>query len=206
MNVNYDREMQKEIESLGGRTPRLLLHSCCGPCSSYCVEELDPYFLLTVFYYNPNIDTEEEYRKRREEQKRFLEEHPWKNPVEYVGCEYGKEAFDAIAKGRESLKEGGERCFLCYRLRLEETAKYAKAHGYEYFTTTLTVSPLKNATVLNAIGEELAETYGVKFLHTDFKKRNGFLKSVEISKAYEMYRQEYCGCAYSKAERENQKK
>lgn len=187
---------------MGDRTPRLLLHSCCGPCSSYCVEELNPHFLLTVFYYNPNIDTEEEYRKRREEQKRFLDTHPWRNPVEYVGCAYGKEAFDAIAKGREHLREGGERCFLCYRLRLEETAKYAKDHGYEYFTTTLSVSPLKNATALNKIGEELAAEYGVKFLHADFKKRNGYLKSVEISRAYEMYRQDYCGCVFSKEERE----
>ena len=204
MNViNYDKEMQNIIERLGEKTPRLLLHSCCGPCSSYCLEELDPYFLLTVFYYNPNIDTEEEYVKRQNEQKRFIAEHPWKHPVDLVENEYDKASFGEIAKGREMIPEGGERCFACYRLRLEKTARYAKEHGYDYFATTLTVSPLKNADVLNKIGMELGSRYGVAFLPTDFKKRNGYVKSVEISKKYDMYRQDYCGCVYSKEERKN---
>ena len=203
---NFDKEMQRIVESVGEEKPKLLLHSCCGPCSSYCIEELDPHFFITVFYYNPNIDTDEEYEKRKAEQKRFIERHPWQNPVSFVGEEYRKEDFEKIAKGKENCKEGGEPCLACYRLRLEEAAKYARNNGFDFFTTTLTVSPLKNAAVLNRIGFELQEEYGVKFLPTDFKKRGGYQRSVVISKEYEMYRQEYCGCEYSKKERENQKK
>lgn len=204
--INYDEKMKETLASLGG-TPRLLLHSCCGPCSTYCIEELSPHFFVTVFYYNPNIDTDEEYEKRKNEQRRFIEAHPWKNPVAFCGEEHREEAFYAVAKGKENCPEGGERCFACYRLRLEETAKYAREHDFDYFATTLTVSPLKNADKLNAIGAELEKEYGVKYLFSDFKKRDGYKKSTEISKEYGMYRQNYCGCAFSKnAKREEERK
>lgn len=201
--------------------PRLFLHSCCAPCSSYVLEYLRMYFKITVFYYNPNITEAEEYRKRVAEQKRligaynealletetayneahFEEKNPHKSKgyrIDVVEGDYAPERFFEMARGLEQCPEGGERCFACYALRLEETAKRAKEGRYDYFTTTLSISPLKNAVKLNEIGERLAEIYGVKWLPSDFKKRNGYKRSIELSKEYDLYRQDYCGCVYSR--------
>ena len=197
---NYQREMEDVICHLqqAGQIPRLLLHSCCAPCSTHVLDTLSPYFSLTVLYYNPNLDSLKEAQKRAEEQKRLIATMPAKNPIAYLeGC-YEPEKFYQTVKGHEQDLEGGERCFLCYRLRLEETARRAREGGYHYFTTTLSVSPLKNAERLNTIGEELAQTYGVPYLCSDFKKKNGYLHSIELSKQYCLYRQNYCGCIFSK--------
>lgn len=177
--------------------PTLLLHSCCAPCSSYCLELLSSYFKVTVFYYNPNIYPPEEYFMRVEEQRRFIEQFPAKYPISFVEGTYDTTRFYAMAKGKEQVKEGGERCFLCYEMRLRETCGYAKAHGFDFFTTTLSISPLKNAAKLNEIGEKLQNEYQISYLYSDFKKKNGYKRSTEISKEYEMYRQDYCGCVYS---------
>ena len=195
--VNYDEKMREIIGKLE-YTPKLLLHSCCAPCSSYCITELSGNFSVTVFYYNPNIDTDEEYEHRKEEQERFIKEGVFANPVAFVGEEHEKEDFLKIAKGLENEPERGKRCLECYRLRLKKTAEYAKQNGYEYFTTTLTLSPLKNAEAINEIGFELQEETGVRFLPSDFKKSGGDLKSIELSKEYNLYRQNYCGCEFSK--------
>ncbi len=205
------RNYQKELEDIiamhqsAGETPTLFLHSCCAPCSSYVLEYLSQYFKITVFYYNPNIYPDEEYYKRVEEQKRFIEVFPAKNKIEFLEGNFDKERFYEMAKGLENLPEGGERCFKCYRLRLEESVRLAKKYSMDYFTTTLSISPLKNAQKLNEIGLELAEEYGVKYLVSDFKKKNGYKRSTEISKEYNMYRQDYCGCVFSKREREKEK-
>lgn len=192
--INYDKLMQDEMKQ-AGKGKKLLLHSCCAPCSSYCLQTVHEHFETTVFYYNPNLDSEEEYRRRKLEQVRFLHETGW---AELLDSDYEPEAFEAIAKGRERLKEGGERCKMCFRLRLEKTVQMAKEHGFDYFATTLTVSPLKNAELINQIGFELQEEYGVRYLPTDFKKRNGYMQSVSLSKEYSLYRQNYCGCRFSK--------
>ena len=184
-----------------GRTPRLLLHSCCAPCSSYVLEYLSEYFSITVFYYNPNIYPPEEFGKRVEEQERLIRELPAKHPVSFLEGPYAPERFYEMAKGLEQIPEGGERCFRCYRLRLLETAQMARAGGFDYFTTTLSISPLKNAQKLNEIGARLAEEYGVPYLFSDFKKRNGYKRSTELSAEYGLYRQDYCGCVYSLRER-----
>ena len=180
--------------------PSLLLHSCCAPCSSYVLEYLSEYFDITIFYYNPNISPEEEFYKRVSEQKRLINEMPLNRKVKFIEGKYDCEKFYSIAKGLENLKEGGERCFKCYRLRLEETAKTAQKDGFDYFTTTLSISPHKNAQVLNQIGLELEESYSVKYLCSDFKKKNGYKRSCELSEIYGLYRQNYCGCIYSKLE------
>jgi len=180
--------------------PRLLLHSCCAPCSSYVLEYLSQYFAITVLYYNPNIFPEEEYRKRVEEQKKLIAALPVKHPVSFVEGRYQPEEFFAVAKGLEDVPEGGERCRKCFRLRLEETAKLAAEGGYDYFTTTLSISPLKNAQALNEIGQELATVYEVPYLPSDFKKRGGYQRSIELSREYELYRQSFCGCVYSMCE------
>ena len=187
------------------RVPKLLLHSCCAPCSSYVIEYLSSYFSITVFYYNPNIYPDEEYEKRVKEQKRFIETFPAKYPVDFVSGTFDKERFYETVRGYEQEKEGGERCFRCYRLRLEETAKLASRMQADYFTTTLSISPMKNAAKLNEIGEELAQQYHVPYLPSDFKKKNGYKRSVELSALYGMYRQDYCGCVFSRQEREIQK-
>ena len=184
-----------------GRTPRLLLHSCCAPCSSYVLEYLSEYFSITVFYYNPNIYPPEEFGKRVEEQERLIRELPAKHPVSFLEGPYEPERFYEMAKGLEQIPEGGERCFRCYRLRLLETAQMARAGSFDYFTTTLSISPLKNAQKLNEIGARLAEEYGVPYLFSDFKKRNGYKRSTELSAEYGLYRQDYCGCVYSLRER-----
>lgn len=204
MNRNYQKELDTIIEQLvqNGQKPRLLLHSCCAPCSSYCLSYLAEYFHITIFYYNPNISPEEEYQKRVEEQKRLIKELPVKNPINFAEGKYNPEVFFDMAKGMEALPEGGERCFACYELRQREAAAYAAKGKFDYFTTTLSVSPHKNAGKLNEIGLRLAEEYGVSYLVSDFKKKGGYLRSIELSREYHLYRQNYCGCLFSKAQAE----
>lgn len=252
---NYQKELDKIIERLSAeqstnqaqgiamQMPRLLLHACCAPCSSYCLEYLWAYFDLTVFYYNPNITEAAEYRKRVEEEKRLIETLNFQvcdmsgqrageetlgrsgesadQKAEETAChgktvgesarikiiegDYDPTGFHEMVKGLEQCPEGGERCFRCYELRLRESARVAKELQFDYFTTTLTISPLKNAAKLNEIGERLGAEYGVAFLPSDFKKRNGYKRSIELSKEYHLYRQDYCGCVYSRMERERQK-
>ena len=198
--VNYDKLMQEELR--GARDKRLLLHSCCAPCSSHCLSELSPQIGVTVLYYNPNLDSAGEYEKRKREQLRFLRET---GLADFLDCDYAPEDYLAAVRGLEEEKEGGARCAVCFRLRLERTAREAKARGFDYFATTLTVSPLKNAKLINTIGFAVAEEVGVRYLPSDFKKRGGYLHSVKLSEEYGLYRQGYCGCAFSKAERERQK-
>lgn len=197
--INYQKELDKVIEVLQrqGRVPRLLLHSCCAPCSSYVLEYLSRYFEITVFYYNPNIYPPEEFGKRVEEQKRLIAQLPAEHPISFLDGPYEPERFYEMAKGLEQVPEGGARCFKCYRLRLTETAEMARAGKYDYFTTTLSISPLKNAEKLNEIGGQLAKDYGVDYLYSDFKKRNGYKRSTELSREYGLYRQDYCGCEFS---------
>lgn len=230
--VNYQLELEKVLRALPDAHKRLFLHSCCAPCSSYCLEYLRQYFEVTVFYYNPNISMPEEYRHRVEEQKRLIGELNAQadaamsqnmeemteaksggtvnaektgsslNRISFVEGAYEPERFYEIAKGLEDCPEGGERCFACYELRLREAAQMAKEGGYDYFTTTLTISPLKNAQKLNEIGQRLAGEYGVAYLLSDFKKKGGYQRSIELSREHGLYRQDYCGCVFSKAERE----
>ena len=196
---NYDREMEAEIAGLGGRRPTLLLHSCCGPCSSAVLERLREHFRVTVLSYNPNIEPEEEYLHRRAEQRRLLELLPEEIPM--LPCDYDNAAFEAFAPGLADAPEGGERCLACFALRLNETAEQARKNGFEYFTTTLSVSPHKNADNVNRAGEEAARRSGVKYLYADFKKKNGYLRSLQLSAEYGLYRQNYCGCGYSRTSR-----
>lgn len=205
---NYQKELDTVIaqEQASGRTPTLLLHACCAPCSSYVLEYLAQTFAITVLYYNPNIAPEAEYQKRLEELKRFISAFPLKNPVKLMEGHYTPEQFYALAKGLEDENEGGERCARCYELRLREAAETAAKGGFDYFTTTLSISPYKNAQKLNEIGERLAQEYGVRHLSTDFKKKDGYKRSIALSQEYSLYRQDYCGCAYSKAESERRHK
>lgn len=201
--INYQLELDKLIKSIpADETPTLLLHSCCAPCSSYTLEYLTQYFSITIFYYNPNISPEEEFRKRVAEQKRLISQLPVKNPVSFIEGEYKPQDFYAAVKGLENIPEGGERCFACYRQRLEKTARLAKELGFDYFTTTLSISPYKNAAKLNEIAAELSGICGVKNLPCDLKKRGGYKRSIELSAVYSLYRQDYCGCVFSKRERE----
>ena len=204
MKQNYQRWLDRELERITAAdlTPRLLLHVCCAPCSSYVLEYLSRYFAITVLFYNPNISPVSEFALRAEEITRLTTAMPLHNPVQLIVSDYDPTPFLAIAKGRETLPEGGERCTACYRLRLEETARIAKKDGYDYFTTTLSISPLKDAERLNAIGGELAAQYGVPYLYSDFKKRDGYKRSIQLSSDYDLYRQDYCGCAYSKRDAE----
>lgn len=197
--VNYQKELDRILDQLReeGRVPRLLLHSCCAPCSSYVLEYLSQYFEITVFYYNPNIYPESEYYKRVEEQRMLIEKLKTPHPVSFMEGIYEKEKFYRMAEGLERVKEGGERCLGCYALRLLETAKKAREGGFDYFTTTLSISPLKNAQKLNEIGQVLGREAGVPYLVSDFKKKNGYKRSVEMSKEYGLYRQDYCGCQFS---------
>ena len=202
-NRNYQKEMEKIIEGLQGQRKSLLLHSCCAPCSSAVLEKLQDIFEITVFYYNPNISEDVEYRKRVEEQKRLIEVFNRKMPscpIKIIDGDYEPQEFYKIAKGLETCPEGGERCFKCYALRLEKTAQLAKEGEFDFFTTTLTISPLKNAAKLNEIGEEMALKYEATFLPSDFKKKEGYKRSIELSKEYDLYRQNFCGCAFSKVE------
>lgn len=208
---NYQKELEKIMKGLDGqdsKVPKLLLHSCCAPCSSYCMEYLRDYFQITVFYYNPNITEREEYRKRMQEERRLIEAYnrqESQKKIAVIEGDYEPDRFLEMAKGLESCKEGGERCFRCYELRLRKTAEMAREMGTDYFTTTLTISPLKNAAKLNEIGEALAGEYGIRWLPSDFKKRGGYQRSIELSKEYGLYRQDYCGCVYSKRQREEKK-
>ena len=203
-NRNYQKELEKLIEKQqrDGEKPSLLLHSCCAPCSSYVLEYLAPYFRICDFFFNPNISPKKEYEDRKEELVRLISEMGLSAEVTFLEGTYKPEDFFAMAKGLEDLPEGGERCFKCYEMRLRESARIAKEQGTEYFATTLTISPLKNAQKLNEIGERLAEEYGVKYLPSDFKKKNGYKRSVELSAQYELYRQNYCGCVFSKLQSE----
>ena len=205
--MNYQKELDKLIERLSkeGQVPKLLLHSCCAPCSSYVLEYLSNYFEITVFYYNPNIFPENEYTKRILEQQTLISDMKVKYPVSFLAGNYDRERFFQIAEGLEHLREGGERCFKCYELRLDEAAKVARDAGFDYFTTTLSISPLKNADKLNEIGTRLADKYGVQYLQSDFKKKNGYKRSIELSNEYGLYRQDYCGCEYSFRDRQKQK-
>lgn len=195
--MNYQLKLDEILNSLkGGET--LLLHACCAPCSSYVLEYLSQYFSITVLFYNPNIDEYEEYYKRAEELKRLVSTVHYKNKVSVIIEKHNPEVFYETVKGFENEREGGARCFLCYRLRLEEACKYAKANNFDYFTTTLSISPYKNSNKLNEIGKSLEEEYGIKYLYADFKKRNGYKRSIELSKKYSLYRQNFCGCKFSK--------
>ena len=224
---NYQKELEKILEKIccqknvaktdekiseAPQVPRLFLHSCCAPCSSYVLEYLRTFFKITVFCYNPNISMEEEYRKRVVEQKRLIAAYNDEiaggkaegHAIDIIEGDYEPEKFFQMAKGMEQCPEGGERCFACYELRLRATARQALAGAYDYFTTTLTISPLKNAGKLNEIGEILAEEYGITWLPSDFKKKNGYKRSIELSAEYDLYRQNYCGCVYSKVQREQE--
>ena len=209
--MNYQKELEKMLQRLeweqgaGKEAPTLFLHSCCAPCSSYVLEYLCGRFRITVFYYNPNISESAEYVRRVEEQKRLIEAYNREGrgyPISVIEGDYDPRVFFQAAQGLENCPEGGERCIRCFDLRLRETAHRAREGGYDYFGTTLTISPLKNAEKLNQIGLTLSEEYGISWLPSDFKKRNGYKRSVELSKEYGLYRQDYCGCAFSKAQRD----
>lgn len=207
--INYQRELEKIIdkvikEGAPGDAPTLFLHSCCAPCSSYVLEYLAPYFRITVFYYNPNISEDSEYRKRVEEQKRLISlynEAGKGHPISIVEGDYEPAKFYEAVKGFEHLGERSARCVKCFELRLQETARRAGEGEYDYFGTTLTISPLKDANILNAIGMKLSGDTGVKWLPSDFKKKNGYKRSVELSEEYGLYRQDFCGCSFSREER-----
>ena len=199
--------LEKELAEISSRSekPSLLLHVCCAPCSSYVLEYLSGYFDITLYFCNPNITSEKEYLYRIDEVKRLISQMPLKGDVEFAEGRYDISDFFAIAKGFENEPEGGERCFRCYELRLRETAEYAKKNNFDYYTTTLSISPYKNAEKLNSIGSKLAEEYAIKYLFSDFKKKNGYKRSVELSAQYGLYRQDYCGCIYSEAEMKRRK-
>ncbi len=194
MKTNYQLETDAALAALSGARPRLLLHSCCGPCSSYVLEYLTGYFDVTVLFYGPNIQPREEYDKRLGYQKRVLEHFG----AAYLECAYGGEAFDEAVRGLESEPEGGVRCTACFALRIGETARLAALHGFDWYCTTLSVSPHKDAERINAIGRAMGEKYNVRWLPSDFKKRGGYQRSIELSRELELYRQDYCGCLYSK--------
>ena len=202
--INYQKILDKILESIkkDNVRPKLLVHSCCAPCSSYVLEYLNDYFDITVLYYNPNISPKEEYEKRKAEQIRFIHgrfsDDNTNNKVSFMDCNYESEKYAEIVKGLEKEPEGGMRCVECFRLRLDKTAELAKLYGFDYFVTTLSISPLKNAQLINRIGSEISEKYGVSYLPSDFKKREGYKRSIELSKKYGLYRQNFCGCVYSK--------
>ena len=194
MKRNYENMMTEQMKGIE-KGARLLLHSCCAPCSSACLERLKEYFSVTVLYYNPNIDEREEYEKRKAEQIRFLKETGW---ADFFDCDHEAERFLQMSKGMENEPERGARCYRCYALRLEKTAQVAKENGFANFATTLTLSPYKNAEWLNEIGENVGGMYEVNYLYTDFKKKGGYHRSVELSNEYGLYRQDFCGCKFSK--------
>ncbi len=204
---NFQKELEQLLDKLAkeGRVPSLLLHSCCAPCSSYVIEYLSRYFNIVVLYYNPNISVDKEYKKRVEEQKRFINEFPALHKVRFIEGDYEPDLFFDKVKGHEDCAEGGERCFICYRMRLEKTARLAKQMNMDYFTTTLTISPLKNSFKLNEIGLELEKEYSVCYLLSDFKKKEGYKRSIQLSGLYHLYRQDYCGCIFSYQQRQRQR-
>lgn len=201
---NYQKKLEEIIENnvKKGIKPKLLLHCCCGPCSSYVLEYLNNFFDITLLYYNPNISPVEEYNTRYEELKKLLTLNGMKDDIKIMDTHYDENEFNEIAKGLENEPEGGARCSRCYKIRMEETAKCAKENNFDYFTTTLSISPYKDAEKLNKIGEQLQEKYNIKYLYADFKKKNGYKRSIELSRLYGLYRQDYCGCKYSKEERD----
>lgn len=198
--MNYYKMMMEEIDKIKkeDKIPNLLLHTCCAPCSSHVIDTLTKYFNITVLYYNPNIEPLEEYNKRKEEQVRFIQEYKTKNKLKIMDCDYGNDIFHEKVKGLEEEPEGGIRCTNCFLQRLDKTAQLAKRGNFDYFATTLTVSPLKNSTKINEIGETLSKQYDIKYLYSDFKKKEGYKHSIELAKEYNLYRQDYCGCIYSK--------
>ena len=203
--TNYQKQLEEVLKRMKeeGKRKRLLLHACCAPCSSYCLEYLREAFALTVFFYNPNLTEQEEYRRRVEEEKRLIalmNGQEGSSQIEILEGRYEPERFLEAAKGLETCKEGGERCVRCFALRLGETARVAAEDGFDFFTTSLTISPLKNSALLNRIGAQEGERYGDRFLPSDFKKNNGYLRSTQLSRLYGLYRQNYCGCIYSKVE------
>lgn len=203
MKINYQKELDRILDHLE-EVPKLLLHSCCGPCSSYILEYLTEFFEISIYYYNPNIFPSEEYDRRLEEQKELIDKVNKKNPIHFLEGNYDPQEFYRSIEGLEDLGEGSERCFRCYELRLEKLAILAKEKEFDYFTTTLSISPYKNAEKLNAIGSELEEKYGIEYLPSDFKKKGGYQRSIQLSKEWDLYRQDYCGCVFSKKEREDQ--
>lgn len=200
MKVNYHKIMEEELKKISGNKPKLLLHSCCAPCSTHVIKTLSEFFELEIYFFNPNIFPSDEYERRLDEQIKLVKEMGFSYKIVDVG--YNCESFYSTVEGFENLGEGSIRCLKCFELRLDKCAKYAKENDFEYFTTTLTISPMKNANVLNELGMELAKKYDVKFLNSDFKKNNGYKNSVDMSKEYELYRQNYCGCEFSKKESE----
>ena len=205
---NYAKELERLIQNIQkkeGQTPTLLLHACCAPCSSEVLEYLSRYFSITLLYYNPNISPYGEYEKREAELRRLVSQMELVHPVGFLPCEYDGEAFAEAARGLEQEPEGGRRCEACFRLRLEKAAREAARLGFDYFTTTLSISPLKNASLLNRLGEEMGKRYGVTHLPADFKKKDGYKRSVELSREYGLYRQDYCGCGFSKAQRRRER-
>ena len=203
--MNYQKEMENILESIKkeNKIPKLLLHACCGPCSSYCLELLTNYFDITILYYNPNIYPDIEYERRLEELKELLNKIPHKNKIDLIETRYNPDEYYESVKGLQNLGERSKRCYNCYKLRMEETFKYAKDNNYDYCTTTLSISPYKISSWINEIGSNLEDKYNVKYLYADFKKNNGYIRSIELSKIYNMYRQDYCGCVYSKIEHDN---
>lgn len=204
---NYAKELERLIQKLQqeGKVPRLLLHACCAPCSSAVLEYLSQYFAITLLYYNPNIAPLEEYQKREAELRRLVSQMKFTHPVELLPCQYDGQAFVQAARGLEGEPEGGKRCEACFRLRLRYAAQEAARLRFDYYTTTLSISPMKNAPLLNQLGEEIGREFGVAHLPSDFKKKDGYKRSVQLSKEYDLYRQDYCGCAFSKAQRQREK-
>lgn len=206
MKINYQLELDKTIKDIetSNITPTLLIHSCCAPCSSYVLEYLSKYFKITILYYNPNIYPKREYDRRKSEQKELISKLTAKNKIDMLSYDYNSLPFFKISKGLEDLKENSIRCHKCYHLRLEEAAIVAKENNFDYFTTTLSISPHKNSQVINEIGKTLQEKYQIKYLFSDFKKKEGYKRSIELSKEYDLYRQDYCGCIFSITERKQQ--
>ena len=204
---NYAKELERLIQKLQqeGKVPRLLLHACCAPCSSAVLEYLSQYFAITLLYYNPNIAPLEEYQKREAELRRLVSQMKFTHPVALLPCQYDGQAFVQAARGLEGEPEGGKRCEACFRLRLRYAAQEAARLRFDYYTTTLSISPMKNAPLLNQLGEEIGREFGVAHLPSDFKKKDGYKRSVQLSKEYDLYRQDYCGCAFSKAQRQREK-
>ena len=203
MNINYHKLCLEEISKLE-KPKKILLHSCCAPCSSYVISFLSNYFDITILYYNPNIYPQEEYIKRKQEQIKLIKELNTKNKLVFLDCDYENDTYNNLIKGYEGCPEGKERCQICFNLRLERTAQLAKLHNYDYFCSTLTVSPHKNSKVINEIGEKISKIYNINWLYSDFKKNEGFKQSIELSKKYNLYRQDYCGCIFSQEIRKKQ--
>lgn len=208
MKENYHKKMLEILDVVKKEKgiPTLLLHTCCAPCSTTVIQRLSEFFSITVFYFNPNIEPFSEYVKRKEEQVRFLREYPSKNPIHFLDCDWENELFFDVSNGYEHELEGGLRCHRCYEMRIARTAKVASENHFDYFTTSLTISPYKNSQIINEIGRKMEQMYGVAYLYSDFKKENGYLESILNSKQYKLYRQNYCGCHFSKEQQKEKSK